>query len=433
MLGVVDTVVAGLLCQIWRHSLELRGGISWAVFCMSLSAASLIHWYRRPYLWFFLLTVMLLAAMQPFCYKPSPYVTSFPNTAKTIPGRQWNSFMMISCLSYAIPAVVALWYNHHTYAFSLLGNTIAAWQYHRSKELVFYNLDNIFATFTMLLAVYTVWLAAPRELLFAPPTEVYAQCTECPAFFYFMLVGVPFAGAVLGATGDNAFLQYLLEPSMAAAARAEAKPTKPSKGQPAAARAEAKPTKPSKGQPAAATGALLLPPIFNSQAPQPAFVRGLLWICGGRVALDPVMPSPTMSSDTNADTDSDTDTDSKLPMMKAFPRASVIPASAMKQLVYTSTNLPPLGSLLWGCQCHRVSNSIYETLHPWWHVASILGPLFSLAYLVYACTEQVPDMGMDKSLAFGGMLELPLVSSVILTMCILGVFLENYSGAKPPI
>ncbi len=414
MLGVVDTVVAGLLCQIWRHSLELRGGISWPVFCMSLSAASLIGWYNRPYLWFFLLTVMLLAAMQPFCYKPSPYVTSFPNSAKTIPGRQWNSFMMISCLSYVIPAVVALWYNHHTYAFSLMGNTIAAWQYHRSKELVFYNLDNIFATFTMLLAVYTVWLAAPRELLFAPPAKVYAQCSECPAFFYFMLVGVPFAGAVLGATGDNAFLQYLLEPSMAAAAGADgAEPIK---------------RDPSKGLPAAATGALLLPPIFNSQAPQPAFVRGLLWICGGRVALDPVMCSPTMSSDTNADTDTDT----QLPM-KAFPCASGIPASAMKQLIYTSTNLPPLGSLLWGCQCHRVSNSIYETLHPWWHVSSILGPLFSLAYLAFACTEQVPDMGMDKSLAFGGMLELPLASSVILAVCIVGVFLENYSGAKPPI
>jgi hypothetical protein len=146
------------------------------------------------------------------------------------------------------------------------------------------------------------------------------------------------------------------------------------------------------------------------------------------VALDPVMCSPTMSSDTNADTDTDT----QLPM-KAFPRASGIPASAMKQLIYTSTNLPPLGSLLWGCQCHRVSNSIYETLHPWWHVSSILVPLFSLAYLAFACTEQVPDMGMDKSLAFGGMLELPLASSVILAVCIVGVFLENYSGAKPPI
>jgi hypothetical protein len=394
MLGVVDTVVAGLLCQIWRHSLELRGGMSCAVLCMSLSAASLIRWYHRPYLWFFLITVLILAAMQPFCYKPSPYAASFPDDAKTIPGRQWNSLMMISCLSYVIPAIVALWYNHHTFAFSLMGNAIAASQYHLSKELVFYNLDNIFATFTMLLCTYTVWLAAPRELIFAPPTEVYAQCSECPIYFYFMLAGVPFAGAVLGATGDNAFLQYLLEPSMLAAGA-----VKSSK---------------KKGQPAAASGALL-PPIFNSQAPQPAFVRGLMWMCGGSVALDPV---------SSFNTDSNTDTN--------MPGTTTA-AAAVKRLTFTSVELPPLGSLLWACQCHRVSNSVYETLHPWWHITSIIGPLLSIGYLICACTGQVPDTGMDKSLAFGGVLELPLVSSVILVMCIIGVFLENYSGAKPPI
>jgi len=101
--------------------------------------------------------------------------------------------------------------------------------------------------------------------------------------------------------------------------------------------------------------------------------------------------------------------------------------------VLTSRELPPLGSLLWSCQCHRVSNSIYETLHPWWHVASTAGPLAALAYLRVSCTHEVPDMGMDKSLAIGGVLELPLVSSVILVMCIIGVILENYSGAKPPL
>jgi len=463
MLGVADVVVSGLLCQIWRHSLLLRRGISWAVFCMSMSAASLIHWYHRSYLWFFLIAVLLLAAMQPFCYKPSPYATSFPENASAIPGRPWNSLMMLSCLVYILPAGLALGTGHPTYTFSLLGNAISAFQYHRSKELVYYNLDNIFATFTMLLAVYTVWLAAPRELFFAPPAAVFAQCSPCPAYFYFMLAGVPFAGAVLAATGDNAFLQYILEPSLAVPASAASSATD---GDTAAAAPQAvvpaqqkllehkhkhkhkhKLGVGSQGQDnnntASGSGsgsgsgsdatlpltssALALPPVFDSQAQQrkSALARGLLWLCGACVAAD---PDPVISAD-GAYTGTCADGgrgrgrgrgggggDAKLPLM-----------------TLSSLQLPPLGSLLWSCQCHRVPNSVYETLHPWWHVASTLGPFSALAYLQFSCTDQVSDMGMDPTQAIGGGLELPLVSSIILVMCIVGVVLENYSGAKPPI
>lgn len=440
---LIHLAVIGLILQIWRQALILERANQYDVAILTTCAACIIKWHNRKEYWFHLAAVTLLALMKPFCRKQSPYMRAFPKNASTIEQRQCDSTMMLSCLSYLVPSVLALYTGHSIYAFSLLGNTVAAWQYHISRETQYYNLDNIFATFTMLLAVYTTWLACPDDLIFAPNRH-NTECKPCPEYCFLMLIGVPFAGAVLGATGDNAFLLFYLNNYQKPLTSASAT--------------------------SGGTGTDLWPAEIDPNADKSAFVNALMWLV--RTFTCPTTGSDSSSSGTFADADS------RMPNTISFSKSSkkttVQSATSASRAISTSTylsmELPSTGCVLWSCPCIRISNSHYELLHPWWHVASIIGPLLSILYLNNYCGSAIDayvdgnacsvgssfatDTGLgansftiELDLKYIGIdvdhrlythiptVHVPLnaLACIIFLCCIIGVIVENATGSKPPM
>jgi hypothetical protein len=209
----------------------------------------MIHSKKKSSFYFYCFLSVSFYFMKDFMSRESPFYSKAMDVIRvnnkdskliTAKSRPELDFMMCSCYIYLFPAVYALYTKQYLYGFSLIGNSLSALMYHRKYESSHYNLDNIFATLTMVLAAVTVWIAAPPGIFGSylsysvevPVTnnananaigngneyeyqimggnEYFCSCKPCLPYFLFLAAGVPFAGYVLRNTGDNAHIFYTI-------------------------------------------------------------------------------------------------------------------------------------------------------------------------------------------------------------------------------
>jgi hypothetical protein len=103
--------------------------------------------------------------------------SSYSFTPAGIPLRPWSDSLVVTSLIYFVPAVYATAVAEYHMAFLCMITCVGSTIYHRHREAVYFNIDNVFAT----------------SLLVAYGWSLYLSYGVYDGYFAFGLVGIPVA------------------------------------------------------------------------------------------------------------------------------------------------------------------------------------------------------------------------------------------------
>ena len=149
------------------------------------------HHNRWDVFIFYYSIAVLIAANITYLSKRSKFFVSLSDKEIHIMLRPQHDPLIISSFVYTLGAIYAYSCNEPYLAFLSFGTTVTSYLYHRYREGIFFNIDNVFACSLMSCFMWTVFLS------------FFSDCEE---YFYFGIVGIPTVCFMLHSCGMPAVI-----------------------------------------------------------------------------------------------------------------------------------------------------------------------------------------------------------------------------------
>ena len=149
------------------------------------------HHNRWSVFIFYYSIAILIATNMTYLSKRSVFLVSLSDNEIRSMLRPLHDTLIISSNIYTVGALYAYSCNEPYLAFLSFGTTVTSYLYHRYREGIFFNIDNVFACSLMSCFMWTVFLS------------YFSNCEE---YFYFGIVGIPAVCFMLHACGMPAVI-----------------------------------------------------------------------------------------------------------------------------------------------------------------------------------------------------------------------------------